>query len=54
MFRGRLGPKSLHGNRIYIGHKDIAKKTSHPFEKALIPLKTYLTSLAILENPQFL
>jgi hypothetical protein len=45
--RGRLGPKNLRRNRIYKGHKAIA---SHRFEKALIPLKMYLKSLAILEK----
>jgi hypothetical protein len=36
--------------QIYKSHKDIAKKASHRFEKALIPLKKYLKSLAILEK----
>jgi hypothetical protein len=46
--RGGLGPKNLRGNRIYKGYKDIAKKASDRFEKASIPLKMYLKSLAIL------
>jgi hypothetical protein len=50
MARGRLGPKSLCGNRIYEGHKNIAKKASRRFEKASIPLKMYLKSFAILEK----
>jgi hypothetical protein len=37
--RGGLGPKSLRGNIINKGHKDISKKASHCFEKASIPLK---------------
>jgi hypothetical protein len=41
--RGGLRPKSLCGNRFYKGHRDIA-------EKASIPLKMYLKSLAILEK----
>jgi hypothetical protein len=45
-----LGPKSLRGNRIYKGHKDIENKASHCFEKASIPLKIYLKYLAILEK----
>jgi hypothetical protein len=45
-----LRPKSLRGNRIYKGHKEIAKIASHPFEKASIPLKMYLKSLAILKE----
>jgi hypothetical protein len=32
------------------GHKDIAKKASHHFEKASTSLKMYLKSLAILER----
>jgi hypothetical protein len=48
--RGGQGPKSHRGNRIYKGHKNIGKKASHFFEKASIPLKIYLKSLAILEN----
>jgi hypothetical protein len=35
---------------IYKDHKDIAKKAFNSFEKASIPLKTYLKSLAILEK----
>jgi hypothetical protein len=46
MARGGLGPKSLRGNRIYKGRK----KASHRFKKALIPLKMYSKSLAILEK----
>jgi hypothetical protein len=46
--RGGLGPKSLRCNRIYKGHKGIAKKDAHCFEKASsIPLKMYLKSLVI-------
>jgi hypothetical protein len=41
--RGGLRPKSLCGNSFYIGPRDIA-------EKASIPLKMYLKSLAILEK----
>jgi hypothetical protein len=36
LVRGRLGPKSLYGNRFYKGHRDIAKKphiTYHVFKK---------------------
>jgi hypothetical protein len=40
-----LKTKSLRGNWFYKGHRDIA-------EKASIPLKIYLTSLAILEISQ--
>jgi hypothetical protein len=36
---GGMAPKSLRGIMIYKGHKDIAKKASHRFEKASIPLK---------------
>jgi hypothetical protein len=45
--KGGLGPKSLRCNRIYKGHKDIAKKDAHCFEIASIPRKMYLKSLAI-------
>jgi hypothetical protein len=51
---GRLGPKSLCGNRIYKGHKEIAKIALHRFEKASIPLKMYLKSLEILKKAQFI
>jgi hypothetical protein len=43
---GGLPPR----NRIYKGHKDIATKDLHRFEKALMPLKMYLKSLVILEK----
>jgi hypothetical protein len=42
--RGGLGPKSLRCNRSYKSHKDVAKKASHRFENASIPLM-YLKSL---------
>jgi hypothetical protein len=48
--RGGLGPKSLRRNKIYKGHIEIAKKASLRFEKASIPLKMYLKSLAILKK----
>jgi hypothetical protein len=48
--QGGLGPKSFRGNRFYKGHRDIAKKASHHFKKASIPLKMYFRSLAILEK----
>jgi hypothetical protein len=41
--RGGLGPKSLHGNRFYKGHRYIAGKAS-------VPVKMYLKSLAIIEK----
>jgi hypothetical protein len=41
--KGRTGPKSLRGNRLNKGHRDIA-------EEASIPIKMYLNSLAILEK----
>jgi hypothetical protein len=47
-----LKTKSLRGNWFSKGHRDIAEKASHNFEKASIPLKIYLTSLAILEISQ--
>jgi hypothetical protein len=36
-----LGPKSLRGNRFFIGHKDIAENGSQSVKKASIPLKMY-------------
>jgi hypothetical protein len=48
--RGGLESKSLRGKRFYKGHRDIAENASHHFKKALIPLKMYLQSLAILEK----
>jgi hypothetical protein len=48
--QGWTGTKRLCGKRIYKCHKDIVKKASHLFEKASIPLKMYLKSLAILEK----
>jgi hypothetical protein len=41
--RDGLGPKSLRDYRFYKGNRDIA-------EKASIPLKMYLKSLAVLAN----
>jgi hypothetical protein len=38
-FRGRLGSKSLRGNRFYKGHRAIAEKASHYFKKASQSLK---------------
>jgi hypothetical protein len=38
---------------FYKGHRDIAEKASHYFQKASISLKMYLKSLTILEKPQF-
>jgi hypothetical protein len=49
-FRGGLGPKTLHGNRLYKGHRNFAKKGSHHFKKASTPLKMYLKILAIFEK----
>jgi hypothetical protein len=42
---GGLGPKSLHGNRYYESHRDIAEKASHYFKKYYNPRKMYLKSL---------
>jgi hypothetical protein len=44
LVRGGLGPKSLCGNRIYKGHRNIA---SHHF-KSLYSTKNVLKKLAIL------
>jgi hypothetical protein len=48
--QGGLGPKSLRGNRFYIGHRGFVEKISHHFKKASIPLKMDLKSLAVLEK----
>jgi hypothetical protein len=48
--RDGLGPKSLRDYRFYKGNRDIAEKASQHFEKASIPLKMYLKSLAVLAN----
>jgi hypothetical protein len=50
LFRGGLGPKRFRSTKFHKGHKDIAEKALHHFEKASIPLKIDLKSLAILEK----
>jgi hypothetical protein len=46
----RAWSKRLRGNRFYKGHRGISETVSHHFQKASIPLKMYLKSLAILEK----
>jgi hypothetical protein len=43
---GGLEPKSIRGNRLYKGHREIVEKASHHFKKASILLKIYLKKLA--------
>jgi hypothetical protein len=48
--KGGLGPKSLHGNMFYKGHRGITETASHHLKKASILLKMHFKSPTVLEK----